>query len=567
MCGIIAYSGPKDGTGIVVDGLKRLEYRGYDSWGVACRNGDSILLHKSAGKIGQVDRDRDMADLTGTPSIGHVRWATHGAVSDANAHPHLSPDGRIALVHNGIVENFQELRRERAELGVEFASDTDTEVIAHVVAEELKSGKDILEAVRGALAKLEGSYAVAILDRQTGTLIGARKWSPLVVGVGDGEHFIASDAPAFLAHTRDVIFLDDFQMVRIDDDGNGGRSLSIHSVESGEEVEPEVQRIEWSLEQAERGGYPHFTIKEINEQPEVIDRVLATDDEELEAAAKLIREARRVHLVACGTALHAGMYASYLLASRAGMDARPISAGEFPYLASMVQPGDLVLSISQSGETADVLASVREAKARGAKVLSVVNVLGSSLMRESDVSILSKAGPEISVVSTKAYASQLSVLTLLSAAVAGDIPSARASLAKARDDISQILSSGIEEKLEEIARILTTAPCIYSIGRRVDYASALEWCLKIKEIAYLHGEGFAAGDLKHGPLALIEEGIPVFVIASDEAVFPETLSNAIEAKSRGALIIAVATEDNDVFDYHLPVEPNGPQGAISAIVY
>lgn len=505
--------------------------------------------------------------MAGTPGIGHVRWATHGSVTDANAHPHLSPDGRIAVVHNGIVENFQELRREQTRKGASFASDTDTEVIAHLIAEELERGGELTDAVRAALGRLEGSYALAILDRESGTLVGARKWSPLVVGVGDGEHFIASDAPAFLAYTRDVIFLEDHQIVRIDDDGNGGRALRVLSVATGEDVEPEVQRVDWSLEEAERGGYPHFTIKEINEQPHVIERVLATDDEELLAAARLIQGARRVHVVACGTALHAGMYASYLLAAQAGLNARPVSAGEFPYLEAMVEPGDLVLAISQSGETADLLASVRAAKARGATVLSVVNVLGSSLMRESDLSILSKAGPEISVVSTKAYASQLSVLTLLCGALGGDIAAARGALAQARDDIADILASGADETLAEIARILTTANCIYSIGRGVDYPSALEWCLKIKEIAYLHGEGFAAGDLKHGPLALIEAGTPVFVIASDEAVFAETLSNAIEAKSRGALIIAVATEPNEVFDYYLPVRANGPQGAIAAIVY
>lgn len=567
MCGIIAYAGARNGAEIVLAGLRRLEYRGYDSWGIASVRDGELRYHKRAGQVGAVDYERDLAHLESGLCIGHVRWATHGGVTDANAHPHLSADGRIAVVHNGIIENYQELRRELRAKGVPLASETDTEVIAHLVSEELSRTSDLGEALRRALARVEGSYAIALLDRASRRLIAARKWSPLVVGLGEDSYYVASDVPAFLEHTRRVVFLADDQMVEVDLDRDGQERIRFADIRTGQPVELTEETIQWSLEQAERGGYAHFTIKEIHEQPQVLENVLGTSEAEIQPAVELIRSAERVYMVACGTALHAAMFATYLFARTAKMTVHPISAGEFPYFASIVRPGDLMLATSQSGETADLLASVRSAKQAGAKVLSVVNVNGSSLTRESDHCILSKAGPEISVVSTKAYVSQLSVFTLIAGALGAGRVEAQAALRTAQEDIRSILEGPCHDTLKEIARTLVGKTCIYSIGRGVDYPSALEWCLKIKEIAYLHGEGFAAGDLKHGPLALIEAGTPVFVIASDPAVFPETLSNAIEAKSRGAMLVGVATEPNEAFDHYLPVRPNGPYGAIPAIVY
>jgi glutamine---fructose-6-phosphate transaminase (isomerizing) len=566
VCGIMAFAGRRNGPTIVAQGLARLEYRGYDSWGIAARSTGSIACAKDVGKLGDVPPEMLDGDSL-SPAIGHVRWATHGGVTQANAHPHLSQDGRIAVVHNGIIENYQALRRELRAEGVVFESETDTEVIPHLISRELARTHSLSEATRAALAQVEGSFAVAVIDRDSRILIGARRYSPLVLGVGDEGCYLASDVPAFLAYTRTAVFLEENHMAIVEVDDAGGHNYRLVDLETGAPVRLEPTRIEWDVEQAEKAGHPHFTIKEILEQPVVLDHVASTSDEELLAAAQMLREARHVYVVACGTALHAGIYASYIFSTNNGIAVRPISAGEFPYFSGLLKPGDLMLTISQSGETADVMASVRTARKAGAKVLALVNVMGSSLMRAADVSLLTKAGPEISVVSTKAYLSQLSMLTLLSFALNGVPEAGRRLLTAIRGELEGILGEESRERVRELAPLIARCPCIYAIGRGVDYPTALEWCLKIKEISYIHAEGFAAGDLKHGPLALVEPGIPVFALASDEDWAHETLSNATEAKARGGTLIGVSCCENEVFDHFFPVRANGPYAAIPAIVY
>lgn len=562
MCGIVGYLGKKNGVTVVIDGLKKLEYRGYDSWGIAVKDNSKIKTFKKVGKIGGLDPKKDLKDYFGNICIGHTRWATHGGVTEKNSHPHLSQGGRFAVVHNGIVENYQELRKSLEEKGVKFKSETDTEVIPHLIEQEALKGKSFLKSVLSALKKLEGSFAVGILDTESNCLIGARKGSPLVLGLGEGEYFLASDVPAFLNFTKKVVFLDENQLVLIDDD-----SYKIINIKNGEKIRAKVTEIEWSYKEAEKGGFPHFMIKEMTEQPNVIKKTISTDILELKKAAALIKKAKNIYLVACGTALHACMYGSYLLTHNNELNARPITAGEFPYFSHLINKNDLIIAVSQSGETADVLGSVKSAKEKGAKVLAFVNVMGSSLMRIADQSILTKAGPEICVLSTKAYVSQMAMFVMLSHVLCGNIEQGKKILKLAQDDITNIISDKSRAKIKKIAKKLAKVENIYAIGRGFNYATALEACLKIKEVSYIHAEGFAGGDLKHGPIALVESGTPVLVFAGNDGSEKEIVSNAMEVKSRGADVIGISFENNAAFATFLPVEKNGIYMPIASIVY
>jgi len=563
MCGIVGYLGNKeDGANIVIDGLKRLEYRGYDSWGVAVNQNGQIKVHKETGKIGGFDPKKQLKGFEGNIAIGHTRWATHGGVTEKNAHPHLSSDKRIAVVHNGIVENYQELRERLEKKGVKFLSQTDTEVIPHLIEAELKKTKDLPKAVIKALKQLEGSYAVGIIDRQNNVLIGARKGSPLIFGVGEGEFFLGSDVPAFLKFTNKVVFLEDYEMVVAD-----GQDVKLINVETGTEVKPKVTEINWSFEEAEKGGYPHFMIKEMLEQPMVIEKTLLANEQELEKAVAMINKAENIYVVACGTALHAGMYGSYLLGRNNKLNLRPISAGEFPYFAHLISKKDLVIAVSQSGETADVLEAVKTAKQAGARVLALVNVMGSSLMRTADYSIVTKAGPEICVLSTKAFVSQVAMFVMLSYALIGDLGEGKRILRTIKRDVEKITSKQGLEKIKKLAKKLAKADNIYAIGRGFNYPNALEACLKIKEVSYIHAEGFAGGDLKHGPIALVEEGVPVLVFASNDGSEKEIISNAMEVGARGAEVIGISPQNNEAFHIHLPIGANGVYSPISSIVY
>jgi glucosamine--fructose-6-phosphate aminotransferase (isomerizing) len=593
MCGIVGYIGENDGVPAIVDGLKRLEYRGYDSWGIAAKTDSKILIHKQVGKIGGFNLKKDLPNFEGQLCIGHTRWATHGGVTSENSHPHISCDGRIVVVHNGIVENYQELKEDLVKKGHKFKSQTDTEVIAHLIEQELStfaphsaeaargkkasagssgsskadSAKTLVSAVRKALSKIEGSYALGILDRETDTLIGTRLASPLILGVGKNEFFLGSDVPAFLKYTNQVVFLDEGEMAVIKKDEKGKSSYELLAVSSGKRINPKVVKIAWSSEEAEKGGHPHFMIKEMLEQPSVIRKTAGTDKDELEKAAKLISQAKRVFVVACGTALHAGIYGSYLLAKRNSIMIQPISAGELSYFSHLFKKGDLIITVSQSGETADVLEAVRSAHKAGAKVLALVNVLGSSLMRAADRSILTKAGSEICVLSTKAYISQQAMFAMLSGTLSGKSAAAKKELEAVAKNMEKILNKKSLEKIKASAKKLAKVPNLYALGRSINYANSLESCLKIKEVSYIHAEGFAGGDLKHGPISLIEKDVPVLIFVSPDSTEKEIISNAMEVKARGAHVIGISPTNNQVFAEYFPVDDLGDLTPIPAIVY
>ncbi|MCX6809530.1 MAG: glutamine--fructose-6-phosphate transaminase (isomerizing) [Candidatus Berkelbacteria bacterium] len=567
MCGIVGYFGSKDGMGAVVEGLKRLEYRGYDSWGLAARTDRKILIHKEIGKIGSFNLKKDLPNFGGKICIGHTRWATHGGVTAINSHPHLSCDGRIAVVHNGIVENYQELRAALEKKGHKFKSQTDTEVIAHLIEQELRTKKNIVEAVRSALKKIEGSFALGIIDRENDILIGARYASPLVLGIAKDEFYLGSDVPAFLKYANQVVFLDEREMVVLSHGKSGNAQFDLMNIDSGKKIKAKITKIKWSAEEAEKGGHPHFMIKEMLEQPLVIRKTAATEKEELEKAAALIKKAKRVFVVACGTALHAGIYGSYLLAKRNNIMVQPISAGELSYFSHLFKKGDLVITVSQSGETADVLEAVRSAHKAGAKVLALVNVLGSSLMRAADRSILTKAGSEICVLSTKAYISQQAMFAMLSGALNGETAKMKKSLLEVADAIEKIIEKKNLGKIKTLAKKLSKVPNLYGLGRSLNYANSLESCLKIKEVSYIHAEGFAGGDLKHGPIALIEKDVPVMVFATPDSTEKEIVSNAMEVKARGAFVIGISFQNNSVYEEFLPVTDLGDLTPIAAIVY
>ena len=565
MCGIVGYFGKKNGAEIVVDGLKRLEYRGYDSWGLAAVSDGKMIKHKQVGKIGGFELKKDLPKFSGEICIGHTRWATHGGVTEANSHPHFSCDKKIAVVHNGIVENYQELRSELEKKGHKFVSQTDTEVIAHLIEQNLKKTKDKIEAVRATLKQLTGSYALGIVFEDEKLMIGARKGSPLVLGIGKDEIILGSDVPAFLKYTNKVVFLEEFEMVAISDQIKGG--YEIKNVNSGKTIKPKVVTIKWDVTEAEKGGHPHFMIKEMLEQPQVIEKTMAMEKSELEKAAAMIKRAKRVYVVACGTALHAGMYGSYLLAKVNKIMVQPISAGELHHFAPLFAKGDLVICVSQSGETADVMEAVKYAHAANAKVLALVNVMGSSLMRAADFSLLTKAGPEICVLSTKAYVSQMAMFVMISGALQGKVPAAKKVLQTAKADIEKILNKKSLETIKKMAKKLAKVQNIYALGRGMNYPNALEACLKIKEVSYIHAEGFAGGDLKHGPIALIEKDVPVLVFAADDESEAEIVSNAMEVKARGAEVIGINYRNNQVFEQYLPVDKNGFYTPIASIVY
>lgn len=557
MCGIVGYIGDKNGANVVVDGLKKLEYRGYDSWGLAGKKDKEIISHKQVGKIGGFNLEKDLPKFSAQICIGHTRWATHGGVTKNNSHPHFSCDKKIAVVHNGIVENYQQLRKKLEGKGHKFSSQTDTEVIAHLIEEYCKN-KKFEDAVRASLKDIDGSYALAIINTKDDILIGARQGSPLIFGIGQNEFFLASDVPAVIKYTKNVIFLDEMQMVVAD-----RNKYEVLNIKSGKKIRAKVSKIKWSIEEAEKGGHPHFMIKEMLEQPQVIKKTIGTDKQDLKGAAQMIASANNIYVVACGTALHAGMYGSYLFSIENNVMLQAISAGEFPYFAHLLKKDDLVITVSQSGETADVLEAVKSAHKSKAKVLSLVNVLGSSLMRASDQSILTKAGPEICVLSTKAYTSQMAMFAMISATLNGKNP--KTALKKIESDIEKILSK--RNSIKKIAERLSKADNIYGLGRGVNYPNALEACLKIKEVSYIHAEGFAGGDLKHGPIALIDKGTPVIVFATNDEYEKEIISNAMEVKARGAFVIGISPNKNEVFDEYLPIDANKNLSPIASIIY
>ncbi|MCH7591524.1 MAG: glutamine--fructose-6-phosphate transaminase (isomerizing) [Planctomycetes bacterium] len=548
MCGIVAYVGSRPALPILVEGLRRLEYRGYDSAGVALVDGGEIKVTKSAGRLSALEQILDVG-MPHTTGIGHTRWATHGAPTDRNAHPHKDATGRIAVIHNGIIENDRALRTYLQREGVTFRSETDTEVIAQLIG-RLYAG-DLEKAVRAALHEVSGTYGIAVICAdEPDVVVAARQGSPLIVGVGKGEHLLASDAAALLAHTTQVVYLGDGQMARLTPDDL--RLTTLDAIP----VAKEVQEIEWSLEEIELAGYDHFMQKEIAEQPESLENCLRGRIDTREGAVYLggladstreLVRAKRIILTGCGTAWHAALVGEYLFEELARIPTETEYGSELRYRNPIIDDGTVVVAVSQSGETADTLAAMAEAKQRGAMTLGVVNVVGSTLARETDAGVYLHVGPEIGVASTKAFTGQVTVLALmacyigrrrhLSSAAAAQFISA---LSQIPEQVRKILEQG--EEAEKVAKIYASADNWLYLGRGYNYPVALEGALKLKEISYIHAEGLPAAEMKHGPIALITESMPVVVIATSGSQYEKIISNISEVRARGGKVIAIATE-------------------------
>jgi glucosamine--fructose-6-phosphate aminotransferase (isomerizing) len=564
MCGIVGYVGAKDCASILVEGLRRLEYRGYDSAGLALHTGDArgaasstsapgIEIVRAVGKLANLETALKKSPLTGRTGIGHTRWATHGRPSEANAHPHVA--GRVAVVHNGIIENHVALRRHLEAKGVRFASDTDTEIVAHLVEEALSAGaRRLVDGVRAALQQVRGAYAIAVLSRDApDEIVIAKSDSPLVIGIGDGEMLCASDIPALLAHTRDVIFLQDGEVATLTRAGAEITTLD------GTPVRRAPKRIDWSPTQAEKGGYKHFMLKEIHEQPRAIEDTLrgrvdlAAGDvigEEIGISAEVAKKIQRVCFVACGTSSHAAMAGRYWMEQLARIPAMVDIGSEVRYRDPVFSETDLVIAVSQSGETLDTLAAVKTAKAKGAHVLAVANVFDSAIPRASDAALYTHAGPEIGVASTKCFTTQLVAMLLISVYLGRRRGALQAeegrrileALARTPQQIRDVLLKAEDVRL--IAKKYMRTHHMLFLGRGTGFPVALEGALKLKEISYIHAEGYAAGEMKHGPIALIDEEMPVVVVVPRDAHYEKTFSNMQEVKAREGQLIAVCTQDD-----------------------
>jgi len=551
MCGIMGYVGPQQATPILLAGLRRLEYRGYDSAGVAVTSGERFRIRKAAGKLSRLTQLIEDDPLSGTAGIGHTRWATHGAPTDGNAHPHCDPAREVVLVHNGIIENYLELREQLLATGAVFASETDTEVLAHLVAAEYDG--DLVEAVQRAVGRASGAYALVVMTRaEPGRIVAVRKVSPLIVGIGDGEMFLASDPDALLHHTRDALYIDEGELVDITASGARIEALG------GKPVVRAPMRIDWDAEQAQKGGYDHFMLKEIFEQPSVIadtirGRVDAAGTVALDGVSfddEFARRLSRIWITACGTAFHAGLVAKEVFEGICRIPTECTYAHELRYSDPLIQPGDLVIAISQSGETADTLEASRLARRRGGRVLAITNRVGSTLARLADDIIYTRAGPEIAVASTKAYVAMLVAEYLLAMRVGiarGDIDDGAARTMAATllglgDQVAAVLQSA--EDVESVAKLLDGVDDIYFIGRGLDYPIAMEGSLKLKEISYLHSEAMPAGELKHGTLALVTDATPVLAVITQSHVYDKTASALEEVRARGASVIAVCYDDD-----------------------
>ncbi len=555
MCGIFGYVGKRsDAVELAVEGLKSLEYRGYDSWGVAWKQDGALSVQKEIGKISGIN-GRDLSTNCSL-AIGHTRWATHGGVTKENAHPHLNEDKTIAVVHNGIVENYQELRDELKAKGHEFLSQTDTEVIPHLIEEYLKETDDFAHAVRLACKRFTGRYALLAVHTTSDTIVAARTGSPLIVGVerdnGHSGFYIASDTPAFMKETRFVQYLDDGEMVVCD-----GKSIIFSDIETGAERMKREIEITWTPEQAEKGDFAHYMMKEIMDQKESVARAVNQSEEEIVTIAKAIKAARGTFLVGCGTAHKACMAAEYFFSVVAQHHVNVAAASEFKLYHHFLKPESLLIVVSQSGETADVLEAMNVAKSKGAKVLSIVNVAGSSIDRQSDYTLRINAGPERAVASTKALTGQMAVLLLTSYALAGKLDEGRKLLLETASMINDMLNPRYVERLRNLADRIKQQEDLYIIGKSWNYPMAMESAIKIQEVSYIHAEGFAGGELKHGPIALIEEGTPCIVLMGNDEVTPDVLSNAVQLKARGALVIGIAPENNEIFDEWIKVPDAG----------
>jgi glucosamine--fructose-6-phosphate aminotransferase (isomerizing) len=567
MCGIFGYVGADEAAPqLVLAGLKKLEYRGYDSWGIAARQATTapsrLLVEKHVGKIGQASTSLPASHA----ALGHTRWATHGGVTEANAHPHLDCQGRLAVIHNGIIENHAELRRALRQTGHTFVSQTDTEVVCHLLEEELSQEGEsslvpcerLVATLMSVFRRLDGLSAIAVLDPQLECIAAAKNGSPLVLGWGTDGNYLASDSSALLDHTRRLTFLDDGQAALVTDS-----TIAVYDVNSGEAIqEPRVWDITWEQEVDSLDGHPHYMSKEIAEQPSVLRRLAAQQAEAAQRLADSVMQASTVHLVGCGSAAHAARCGEYLFSRVASRQANCVVGSEFGYLEDFLNERSVVVGLSQSGETIDLLESMKSARLHGAHLSALVNVEGSSLYRLVDDPILLGAGPERCVLATKSFTAKLAVLLMAAYAARGRIEAGRALVEQAADEIQSLLSNGRIEQIRALARRIADAEHLYVIGRGPSYPMALEAALKIKEVSYLHAEGFAGGELKHGVIALIDEGTPCLVLAPNDETFRAILSGAEEIKARGGYIIGISPFASDVWDEHIAVADVGEAASI-----
>lgn len=553
MCGIVAYVGSKQAYPILIKGLQRLEYRGYDSSGISLLNSD-LQVYKCKGKVSDLEAHVKGLDVTSAIGIGHTRWATHGEPNDMNAHPHFSESGDMAMIHNGIIENYATLKEELVQRGHQFKSDTDTEVLIHLIEDVQKNaGLDLAEAVRVALTQVVGAYAIVILSKDSPeSLIGAKKGSPMVVGIGENEFFMASDATPIIEHTKNVVYLNDEEIVEV----TLGEEIKIRNIEN-EEQTPYIHELEMHLEEIEKGGYEHFMLKEIYEQPRSIADSMRGRINLKKGTVSLggiidyeqkILHAKRIIIVACGTSWHAGLVGEYLIEALARIPVEVEYASEFRYRKPVIYEDDVVICISQSGETADTLAAIKLAKEKGATILGICNVVGSTISRETHAGSYTHAGPEIGVASTKAFTAQVTVLTLMAMSFGhakGTIPESRFhqlvnALEAIPGQVQEMLKS--DDTIEKIADLYKDARNFLYLGRGYNFPVALEGALKLKEISYIHAEGYPAAEMKHGPIALIDEEMPVVVIATNKGHYEKVVSNIQEVKARKGKIIAIVTE-------------------------
>ena len=585
MCGIVAYVGPRPAKDVVLEGLRRLEYRGYDSAGIAVLDGGSVELRRKAGALANLEVE--LADVPlpdGGTGLGHTRWATHGAPTDGNAHPHLDCDGKLALIHNGVIENYAELRDQLVKAGHQMRSATDTEVVAHLLEDRFAERGNLAQAMRDVCLQLDGSFSLVAIHRDApGVVVGARRNSPLVVGLGKGEMFVASDVAAFISATREALELGQDQVVCVTPDG-----VEVTAFD-GSPVQGRSYHVDWDISAAEKGGYDYFMLKEIAEQPEAVaatlvgrlaaDHSLTLDETRLDA--RTLRDIDKIVIVACGSAYHAGLIAKYAIEHWAAVPCEVELASEFRYRDPILDSSSLVIAISQSGETLDTLMAVQHAKEMGARVLAICNTNGSTIPRASDAVLYTRAGPEIGVAATKSFVTQLVAVYLVALYLAqvrgtkyGDeVAGVVRELAAMPKQVARVLET--MEPVREVARSLASSPTVLFLGRHVGYPVALEGALKLKELAYMHAEGFAAGELKHGTIALIEQGVPVFVVmpppAGRSVLHAKLLSNVQEVRSRGAYTILVAEEgDEAVVPYadeliRVPAVPTLLQPLVSVI--
>jgi glucosamine--fructose-6-phosphate aminotransferase (isomerizing) len=561
MCGIFGYVGqPVDAGDMVLDALRRLEYRGYDSWGVAVGVNGHIAVEKQTGKIGSSTVDFPLTTI----GFGHTRWATHGGVTRANAHPHIDPSGRLGLIHNGILENFRVLKRELVDKGYTFHSETDTEVILHLITDELsgaESAADVRLAISRAFARMDGLNAIIVLDRLNGTLVSIKNVSPLVIGRSENAAYIASDSLVLEGKSSEVLYLDDGQLAQLSSAG-----VELFDSVSMEVLDPSWEELELRIGDSGLNGYPNFMLKEVHEQPAVIENVSSSLVEGARELAGEIERSYGTFLVGCGTASYAALTGNYLFSRIAKRHVNFVVGSEFGYQEHFLTDRSLVVALSQSGETADIIQSVLAAKKRGARIAALVNVKGSTLDRIADMRVYLEAGPEQCVLSTKAYTAKVALLLLTAHILNGTEDMGHELLHRATTGVQHALSETTMERVIDAAVRIQASQNMFVIGRGLSYPTALEAALKIKEVSYIHAEGFAGGELKHGVIALIEEGTPCLVFVPDDETRADILSGAMELKSRGGLIIGVSPEPDEVFDLHIPVLASGDASPLVDVV-